>query len=926
MSKLDTIIPPEISDDEFYYLIRKLAAESHINTILEIGSSAGGGSTEAFVSGLRDNPYHPHLFCMEISRPRFAELQQRYASEPSVHCYNVSSVPVSQFPSEKEVELFYRWVPSVLNHFPLERVIGWLRQDIDYVGSSEGSQDGIQKIKREQNIATFDMVLIDGSEFTGMAELEEVYGAEYILLDDINSFKNRSNYRRLQEDPAYSLLQENWTIRNGYAVFRRKPSELPVHFFTIVLNGEPFVRHHIEVFNKLPFRWHWHIIEGVADLKHDTAWSLRTGGKIPKEFHNNGLSNDGTSEYLDWLANNFSENVTVYRKPGGVFWDGKLEMVMSPLPNITEECLLWQIDVDELWSSEQLITGRAMFHANPSKTSAFYTCTFFVGPWLVTANRGCYGNHTGFEWLRTWRYCPEDVWLTHEPPRLCRKNEKSEWVDVARLNPFVNAETERTGLIFQHFAYATESQLRFKELYYGYAGATDRWFALQTASGFPVKLSEYFPWVHDDTLVDRAETHGVEPIFTLDLKGGSKDVVSDVRRILIIRTDTIGDNILFMPALPHLRKRYPEAKITVCCQDAVSDLYSVSPCVDTVIPFNHFRAYADEKYREQIMESLRAVNADLAINAAYTRQLLNEYFTLGCGAGEKIAFDGDLCELSRETRDADNPLYSKLINSPGENKAELERNRDLLAGLGIATPELEPQMWTAPEDAGFAERFFIEQRLEPAKTIALFVTGRHEGKQYPRYPDALGRICREYGYSVVAFGASQDRDVSAQALGVTGVRTINLCGDLSLRQSAEIIRRCRCAVGADTGLSHIACAVGTPHVVILWGGHFGRFFPYSPLTTIVCLPLECYGCNWKCPYPHWHCVKDIDSRVIEFAVSETLDRRSTKSLVVCQHAELWDKPARGPGWMSCVAWLEDMKVDILSPDESDFQAVVDKKL
>jgi hypothetical protein len=128
-----------------------------------------------------------------------------------------------------------------------------------------------------------------------------------------------------------------------------------IHFFTIVLNGEPFIRYHAEVFKQLPFQWHWHIVEGVADLKHDTAWSLQGGGHISDEIHRNGYSHDGTTEYLDELARLYPDNVTIYRKSEGVFWDGKLEMVNAPLQNIQEECLLWQVDVDELWTVEQLI-------------------------------------------------------------------------------------------------------------------------------------------------------------------------------------------------------------------------------------------------------------------------------------------------------------------------------------------------------------------------------------------------------------------------------------------------------------------------------------------------------------------------------------------------------------------------------------------
>ena len=61
--------------------------------------------------------------------------------------------------------------------------------------------------------------------------------------------------------------------------------------------------------------------------------------------------------------------------------------------------------------------------------------------------------------------------------------------------------------MFQHFAYATHAQVRFKESYYGYTGAVDRWRALgeavRTAAG-PLRLGDHLPWVLDDTLVDDA--------------------------------------------------------------------------------------------------------------------------------------------------------------------------------------------------------------------------------------------------------------------------------------------------------------------------------------------------------------------------------------------------------------------------------------
>lgn len=746
-STLERLIPPEIKNDELYQAIQMLSREAELTNVLEIGSSSGSGSTEAFVTGLTQNPKTPNLYCMEVSQSRFEALQKRYENHPFVHCYHVSSVGLEQFPTEQEIQEFYQTQQTYLNLYPLEQVLDWWKADTEYLKSSGVETHGIRKIKTENNIDVFDLVLIDGSEFTGIAELEEVYGATLIILDDINTFKNYQNYTKLLTDAKYMLLQENKRLRNGYAIFgsvsyikhrfdneikeqnlvktlvkpgmiafdvganlgdysillsqlvgesgkvytfeptssifeqlenrlnsqglnninifkkavfsedkeiefhefpddysvwnsiglpqmpnpenpqeniqiakteivegisldsfckthhietidylkidvegaesdvllgtisllqqkkirfiqfeisqkmleglNRKAKdtfkiliengyechrieangrigeqvidshsfyenyiafpEMPVHFFTIVLNGEPFVRYHIEVLKQLPFKWHWHIVEGVADLKHDTSWSVKFGGKVTDEIHNQGLSKDGTSEYLDQLKAEYPENITLYRKPEGQFWDGKREMVNAPLANIQEECLLWQIDVDEIWTLDQICNSRKLFISNPEKMAAYYWCWYFVGEQLVISTRNCYTQNPQQDWLRTWRFKPGYFWAAHEPPVLVEPLSDGEFKNIAALNPLTHDETEKEGLVFQHFAYVTPEQLRFKEQYYGYQNAVNQWRALQSASQFPVYLRDYFAWVGDETRVDRAESLGIVPLVQKDV-------------------------------------------------------------------------------------------------------------------------------------------------------------------------------------------------------------------------------------------------------------------------------------------------------------------------------------------------------------------------------------------------------------------------
>ena len=286
--------------------------------------------------------------------------------------------------------------------------------------------------------------------------------------------------------------------------------ELPIHFFTIVLNGEPFIRYHIDAFRALPFRWHWHVVEGVAKLEHDTAWSLAAGGRIDDTLHDQGLSNDGTSHYLDRVANEFPDAVTIYRKPSGAFWGGKREMIAAPLANITEHCLLWQVDADELWRPQQIIDMRRLFQSQPQRSAAFYWCEYFVGPDVVVSTRYNYAQNPAAEWLRTWRFAPGMEWLAHEPPLLVSRSPDGQFRDIAAIAPFTQDETEAVGARFQHFSYGIEEQVRFKEVYYA-QGNRGSWRRMNTELHRSKFLRDYFPWVSDLTMIERAPRAGVVP-------------------------------------------------------------------------------------------------------------------------------------------------------------------------------------------------------------------------------------------------------------------------------------------------------------------------------------------------------------------------------------------------------------------------------
>jgi len=221
---IDQIIQPEILNDEFHATLKKYASRHDLKTFLEIGSSSGGGSTNAFVTGIkhRHDASEVRLFCMEVSRTRFKALANHYADEDFVRCYNISSIAANELPSKEEVINFYNSTQTTLNNYPIETVLDWLKQDIEYIQNSGSDVDGIQLIKQANHIQNFDMVLIDGSEFTGERELHKTTGAKVIALDDVNAFKCWNAYQTLLHTTHYSLKEHNFSLRNGYAIFEKK--------------------------------------------------------------------------------------------------------------------------------------------------------------------------------------------------------------------------------------------------------------------------------------------------------------------------------------------------------------------------------------------------------------------------------------------------------------------------------------------------------------------------------------------------------------------------------------------------------------------------------------------------------------------------------------------------------------------------------
>ncbi|MFN8362071.1 MAG: glycosyltransferase [Candidatus Kapaibacterium sp.] len=388
--------------------------------------------------------------------------------------------------------------------------------------------------------------------------------------------------------------------------------------------------------------------------------------------------------------------------------------------------------------------------------------------------------------------------------------------------------------------------------------------------------------------------------------------VNDTMSVLWVRTDSIGDATLSASMLPYLRAKHPHASITVLCQHHLREFYTACPEVDIVIGFDKDRAYRDEAYRNSIALGLQRMNFDIAKNSVFSREPLTDFFTLASGAKTTVALEGGLDNMNDAMRQQNNCQYTQIIPSDAGWKPELERHRDFLRGIGIDVLQLRPQLWLTDADEAFADRMMEDYGLDPEKTVALCAGVLVDIRRYDHYGKALKPLCEEYEWSVIALGADADAAIASQQLEDTGaVKTVNLCGKTTIRQMAAVLRKCRLSVGAETGAAHLACAVGIPHVVLLGGGHFGRFMPYSALTSVVCLPLDCYGCSWQCRYATPHCIRGVKEDIMTEAIRRSLEESTGKPRVFVQESDDWNPDGTMPLWSWFYHWQKPNTVQVI---------------
>ena len=355
----------------------------------------------------------------------------------------------------------------------------------------------------------------------------------------------------------------------------------------------------------------------------------------------------------------------------------------------------------------------------------------------------------------------------------------------------------------------------------------------------------------------------------------------DRARVLLIRPDHIGDLLMATPAIRWLRGRLPDARIEMLCGPWSAPAVADNPDLDLVetLAFPGLtrspKSWPGAPYAEALRSAkrLREGKYDVVVILRFDHWW-----------GAMVAYLADIPRRIGYSVAECRPFLTEAVPyAPG--LPEVAQNLRLVGrGLDGAEERWDPADHPMRFEVSEADRAFASARVDAFGARPILIVHPGAGapvKHYPprAYSAVANQLAEEFGVGVIVTGtAAERRVVEAVVEGIDNGATA-LTG-ATLSQVAAILERGELVIGADSGILHLAVAVGTPTIAMYGPVDSKTFGPWGdPVRHVVVKSdLACIPCNrldyTSAELPEHPCIRMIEKATLVRAARPILAGRS----------------------------------------------------
>ena len=343
------------------------------------------------------------------------------------------------------------------------------------------------------------------------------------------------------------------------------------------------------------------------------------------------------------------------------------------------------------------------------------------------------------------------------------------------------------------------------------------------------------------------------------------------RKIIVVDLGFLGDTVHLIPALWELKRNYPQAELHVLTSTVGQEVLGLATWLDRVWGIEMYREKRTLREQFHTLRSLRSEHFDVAF--LFSPADRSVWMTALTGARLRLGTRGDRWHFYNRW------LVHEWAAKPNRDLIVFEQRRHILAACGL---HLEPANFNLTIDqpstawaAGAVPAFALHISPNSAKATREWPIEHHAvllRTLWQEYP--------ELHVMVSASGRQRERErLRALESNIADNRLHLLPANLTIAQLAAMLRRCRLHIGPDSGVLHLAVALGVPTVSFFrQQGAYKSFMPSGAQHQFISVPCHCIdGSQAPCErLGHGECFVQIQPGQVAELVRKCLSEQKAR--------------------------------------------------